>query len=150
MTEIPRTPLILALAGLLPFLWSAATVLFPDLAAWAQATLGGRFVGPYVGLFYGAVILSFMSGVLWGFATRMTGPSASTGYVLSVIPALWVFFTQGGGAYRAGIMLMLGFAGILVLDWLFWRDGAAPHWWMRLRLAITAVVLTCLLIGITQ
>lgn len=150
MTDIPRIPLCLALAGLLPFVWSAATVLSPDLAGWTQTTLGARFIGPYVGLFYGAVILSFMSGVLWGFATKMTGPSATTGYVLSVLPALWVFFTHGGGAYSAGITLMIGFAGILALDWLFWRDGAAPHWWMRLRLMITAIVLLCLLVGLTQ
>ena len=36
-------------------------------------TLGGRFVGPYVQLFYGAIILSFMSGVLWGFAHKVEG-----------------------------------------------------------------------------
>lgn len=150
MTAIPRTPLFLALAGVLPFVWSAATVLSPDLSDWTTKNVSPRFVGPYVGLFYGAVILSFMSGVLWGFATQMTGPSATTGYVLSVVPALWVFFTHGGGAYNAGLMLMIGFAGILAIDWLFWRNGAAPHWWMRLRLMITAIVLVCLLIGVTQ
>lgn len=150
MTEIPRTPLVLALAGLLPFLWSAATVLSPGLADWGQGTLGARFIGPYAGLFYGTVILSFMSGVLWGFATKMIGSSASLGYVLSVLPALWVFFTTGGGAYNAGIMLLIGFTGILGLDWFFWRAGAAPGWWMRLRLMITAVVLLCLVIGLTQ
>jgi hypothetical protein len=147
---IPRAPLLLGLAGTLPFVWSALTVLSPQLAEWTARLIGPRFAGPYVGLFYGAVILSFMSGVLWGFATKMTGPSATTGYVLSVVPALWVFFTHGGGAYRAGLMLMIGFAGILVLDWLFWRNGAAPEWWMRLRLMITAIVLVCLLIGVTQ
>lgn len=150
MIDIPRAPLLLGLAGLLPFIWSAATVLSPDLAQWTTRIIGSRFVGPYVGLFYGAVILSFMSGVLWGFATRMTGPSATTGYVLSVLPALWVFFTHGGGAYNAGVMLMIGFTGILALDWVFWRNGAAPHWWMRLRLGITAIVLLCLTIGLTQ
>ncbi|MGK7651558.1 DUF3429 domain-containing protein [Roseovarius sp. B08] len=150
MTEIPRTPLILALAGLLPFVWSAATVLSPGLSDWAQGTLGARFVGPYTGLFYGTVILSFMSGVLWGFATKMTGSSANLGYVLSVLPALWVFFTTGGGAHNAGVMLLIGFTGILGLDWYFWRAGAAPGWWMRLRLTITAMVLLCLVIGLTQ
>ncbi|MBS8271966.1 DUF3429 family protein, partial [Halomonas litopenaei] len=66
MNTIPRSALLLGLAGLLPFLWGAATVLLPDLAMWGQMTLGGRFIGPYVQLFYGAIILSFMSGVLWG------------------------------------------------------------------------------------
>lgn len=142
--SIPRAPLFLGLAGTLPFIWSALTVLFPALATLTVELVGPRFIGPYVGIFYGAVILSFMSGVLWGFATRMTGGNATTGYVLSVIPALWVFFTTGGGSDRAMLFLFLGFVGILALDWLFWRDGAAPGWWMTLRLIITAIVLTCL------
>jgi hypothetical protein len=146
--SIPRAPLLLGLAGLLPFVWSALTILAPGLGDWTARSMGPRFAGPYVGLFYGAVILSFMSGVLWGFATKMSGPSATTGYVLSVVPALWVFFSQGGGAYMAGINLILGFAGILAIDWLFWRDGAAPPWWMRLRLILTAVAITCLTIGL--
>ncbi|WP_135505898.1 DUF3429 domain-containing protein [Roseovarius aestuariivivens] len=142
--NIPRTPLILGLAGTLPFIWSALTVLSPDLAALTTQAIGPRFIGPYVGIFYGAVILSFMSGVLWGFATKMTGGNATTGYVLSVIPALWTFFTVGGGSDRATLFLIVGFAGILALDWMFWRDGAAPGWWMNLRLMITAIVVTCL------
>ncbi len=28
------------------------------------------FIGAYVGLTYGTVILAFMSGVLWGFAAK--------------------------------------------------------------------------------
>ena len=142
----PRAPVILGLAGTLPFVWSVLTVLSPDLASLTTDLVGPRFIGPYVGIFYGAVILSFMSGVLWGFATKMTGSRATTGYVLSVVPALWVFFTHGGGSDRATTFLIIGFAGILALDWLFWRDGAAPDWWMNLRLIITAIVLTCLTI----
>ena len=91
MTRIPTAPLLLGLAGLIPFVWGALTVLAPDLQAWGASHLGPRFVGPYVQLFYGSVILSFMSGVLWGFATKAQGGQAATGYVLSVIPALWAF-----------------------------------------------------------
>ncbi|MEJ2520463.1 MAG: DUF3429 domain-containing protein [Desulfuromonadales bacterium] len=142
--SIPRVPLILGLAGTLPFIWSPLTVLFPDLARLTSQVIGPRFIGPYVGIFYGTVILSFMSGVLWGFATKMTGSNATTGYIVSVIPALWVFFTVGGGSERATLFLIVGFAGILALDWMFWRDGVAPGWWMNLRLMITAIVLICL------
>ena len=70
MMQIPRAPLLLGLAGLIPFIWGAMTILFPDLAIWGQMTLGGRFIGPYIQLFYGAIILAFMSGVLWGFAAK--------------------------------------------------------------------------------
>ena len=145
MTGIPRAALGLGLAGLIPFLWGALTLLRPDLAAWGTGALGPRFVGPYVQLFYGAVILSFMSGVLWGFATRATGRVAAAGYALSVIPALWAFFMTGGGPVAAAMNLMAGFAGLLLLDWFFWRAGLAPAWWMRLRVLLTSIVLISLL-----
>lgn len=141
MNMIPRSALILGLAGLLPFLWGAATVILPDLGQWGQMTFGGRFIGPYVQLFYGAIILSFMSGVLWGFATKATGQIATASYILSVIPALWVFFMTGGGPTTAAMNLIAGFLGLLLLDWHFWRLGLAPAWWMHLRGLLTAIVI---------
>ena len=145
MTRIPRAALILGLAGTLPFLWGAVTVLVPSLGLWTAQTLGGRFAGPYVGLFYGAVILSFMSGVLWGFATKADGAQAATGYALSVIPALWAFFMTGGGPVTAAANLIAGFLGLLLLDWQFQRWGLAPGWWLKLRLLLTAIVVASLL-----
>jgi len=140
MNAIPRTALLLGPAGLLPFLWGALTVLIPTLAQWGQVTFGGRFIGPYVQLFYGSVILSFMSGVLWGFAAQARGRAASAGYVLSVIPALWAFFMTGGGPTTAAMNLIVGFLALLLLDWHFWRLELAPAWWMRLRILLTAIV----------
>lgn len=140
MKNIPRAALFLGLAGLAPFFWGALTLLRPELGQWGQMTLGGRFVGPYVQLFYGAVILSFMSGVLWGFATKATGQTATASYILSVIPALWAFFMTGGGPTTAGVNLIVGFLGLLMLDWHFWRLGLTPPWWMHLRGLLTTIV----------
>ena len=145
MTTIPRTALLLGLAGLFPFLWGAITVLIPTLGQWGLVTLGGRFVGPYIGLFYGTIILSFMSGVLWGFATKGTGRTANAGYILSVIPALWAFFMVGDGPTTAAVNLIAGFLALLLLDWHFWRLGLAPPWWMHLRGLLTALVVLSLL-----
>ncbi|WP_108813497.1 DUF3429 domain-containing protein [Loktanella sp. Alg231-35] len=145
MHTIPRSALILGLAGLIPFLWGTATVLSVDLSSWGQTNLGARFIGPYVQLFYGAVILSFMSGVLWGFATKATGQMATAGYALSVIPALWAFFMTGRGPTTAAMNLIVGFLGLLLLDWHFWRLGLAPPWWMHLRGLLTAIVIVSLL-----
>ncbi|CUH39224.1 hypothetical protein JSE7799_01947 [Jannaschia seosinensis] len=142
--RIPRSALLLGLAGLLPFFWGVVTMYSDAAAQLTLATIGPRFIGPYVGLFYGAVILSFMSGVLWGFATRTEGQVAATGYALSVLPALWAFFVTGGGPVSAAIGLMAGFAGVLLLDFMFWRQELAPRWWMKLRLILTAGVLVCL------
>lgn len=144
MTKIPLAPLLLGLAGLIPFIWGAFTVLSPALQSWGAASLGPRFVGPYVQLFYGSVILSFMSGVLWGFATKAEGGQAATGYVLSVIPALWAFFMTGGGPVSAGSNLIIGFAALLLLDYAFFTWGLTPKWWMSLRVLLTSIVVCCL------
>ena len=143
--RIPPSALLLGLAGLLPFFWGVVTIWSPEAARLTVAWVGPRFAGPYVGLFYGSVILSFMSGVLWGFATRAEGAVAATGYGLSVLPALWAFFMTGGGPVAAAIALIAGFVGLLGLDWLFWKQGLAPAWWMKLRLILTTGVVLCLL-----
>ena len=145
MTDIPRSALILGLAGTIPFLWGAATLFSEPLARMGMGWLGPRFVGPYVGLSYGTIILSFMSGVLWGFATRATGTAAAIGYALSVIPALWAFFVVGGGPTSAAIYLIAGFVGLLALDATFAGQGLAPPWWMRLRILLTGIVVAALL-----
>ena len=148
MKSIPRAPLLLGLAGLIPFVWGALTYLIDPLAAWGADAFGPRFVGPYVQLFYGSVILSFMSGVLWGFATKTTGARAATGYLLSVIPALWAFFMTGGGPTTAGMNLIFGFLGLLTLDFALSLWGLTPSWWMSLRLLLTAIVVASLAVGV--
>ncbi len=141
---IPRAPFLLGLAGLIPFLWGALTLVSDDLAQWGVQSIGSRFIGPFVMLQYGTIILGFMSGVLWGFATRAPKDQAAVGYALSVLPALWVFFTVGAGAATSAIYLIAGFIGLLALDWHFWRQNLAPPWWMRLRILLSVIVIACL------
>ena len=148
MTAIPRSALILGLAGLIPFLWGAANVLFPATVGWGGRWLSPMFMGTYVSLTYGTVILSFMSGVLWGFATRAKGAKAAVGYALSVVPALWGFIMVNGDPANAAVNLWAGFAGLLMLDYFFSLQGLAPAWWMRLRVLLTVVVLACLAVPI--
>ncbi|MEL7176378.1 MAG: DUF3429 domain-containing protein [Pseudomonadota bacterium] len=141
---VPRSALILGLAGLIPFFWGALTLVSTDLAQWSIRALGPRFVGPYVQLSYGTIILAFMSGVLWGFATKTKGAQAAACYTLSVIPALWAFFMVGSGPVSSAINLMTGFAGLLALDYMFWQWKLAPAWWMQLRVLLTALVIASL------
>ena len=148
MSDIPRAALLLGLAGLIPFLWGAATVLWPEVALRGIDWVGPRFVGPFVQLQYGTIILAFMSGVIWGFATRAEGAVAATGYAMSVVPALWAFFMVGGGPTSAAINLIIGFLGLLAIDWMFWQQGLAPRWWMNLRIGLTVVVVACLSVGV--
>lgn len=148
MYGIPRSALVLGLSGLLPFLWGVLTLFSEAAQSLTLSLVGPRFVGPFVILQYGTVILAFMSGVLWGFATKATGAVAASGYALSVLPALWAFFFVGGGPISAATYLVAGYVGLLGLDFLFWRQGLAPEWWMHLRVLLTAVVVLCLLVVI--
>ncbi len=153
MRDIPRPALWLGLAGLLPFVFGAAM----DLLVTSGRSGGGfPWVGPADGheiaVSYGIVILAFMSGVLWGFATHAPAHRAGLFYTLSVLPALWVFFTVSTHVFRTGglgtspVNLMAGYLGLLALDWYFSRAGLTPGWWMRLRILLTAVVVLCLIV----
>ena len=138
---IPRTALYLALGGLVPFLVCAGVALSGN-----QVVLRGA--EDEIMLRYGIIILAFMSGVLWGFATNASGKMATVAYGLSVLPALWAFFTAVGPTPQALGALIPGFYGLLALDYYFWRAGLAPPWWLRLRLPLTAVVMVTLGISI--
>ena len=147
MKAIPSGALILGLAGLIPFFWGALLILGLDAGRLPlPAALQGD--GRLVLLRYGGIILPFMSGVLWGFATKTTRARAAMGYALSVLPALWWFFAPGTGPVSALTSLLSGFVALLLLDYAFWRWGLAPRWWMSLRLLLTAGVVLSLGIGI--
>ena len=147
MSTIPRPALALGLAGVLPFVWGVATLLSPALAEAGLRVLGPRFVGPFVLIAYGRVILCFMAGVLWGFAAQ-GAPGQWRGYALSVMPALWAFFFVGGGPVQALWALLTGFVLLLAMDAQFGQWGLTPRWWMTLRLLLTAGVVLCLGAGL--
>ncbi|MBV7408463.1 DUF3429 domain-containing protein [Maritimibacter sp. DP1N21-5] len=139
MIGIPRTPLLLGLAGLIPFVWGLITS-FERIDGLDDYWQGWPLLADYA-----MVILPFMSGVIWGFATNATGKQAATLYILSVIPALWAFFfiLEDTALLSAAV----GFVVLLPIDYACTRAGLAPLWWMRLRLILTAVVVPCLVIG---
>lgn len=152
MIRVPASALLLGLLGLIPFLWGAIVSLGLLDSASADLTLGGVTLisandGQLLMVRYGVIILCFMSGVLWGFATRAAGTQATVCYMLSVIPALWVFLYPGTGAYSAQLNLMIGFTMVLMIDFAFWRWELAPRWWMALRVPLSVIVLGCLGVG---
>ena len=147
--SIPTAPLVLGLAGLAPFFWGALTLANTDLMEWGKIWLGSGFVGAQVQISYGAVIISFMSGVLWGFSTKTTQLKAAICYALSVLPALAVFFLISTNSDNKIEFLMAGFCSLLVLDLIFFKLGLTPTWWLRLRASITCLVLLCLSVQFT-
>ena len=146
--KIPTGALILGLSGVLPFGWGAVTLLSEDAFNYGIENFGARFVGPLIQLSYGVIILCFMSGVLWGFATKMDEKNGSQGYILSVLPALWAFLSMGRGPISDTISLIVGFLAVLLIDRHFYLLKLTPLWWMNLRTPLTFLVISLLGLGI--
>ncbi len=150
MSGIPCSALILGVTGLIPFVWGAAMTLGLVASDMNDLTVESYWQrvfadGPTLLIDYGTIILSFMSGVLWGFATRAKGRMQALGFALSVVPALWAFIAVTGPLPTQAMNLILGFVGLLALDWVFTRARLTPPWWMRLRVLLTAIVVACLI-----
>ena len=146
--KIPTGALILGLSGVLPFAWGAVTLLSEKAFNFGIDNFGARFVGPLIQLSYGVIILCFMSGVLWGFATKMDEKNGSLGYILSVLPALWAFLSMGRGPISDTISLIVGFLAVLLIDRHFYLLKLTPLWWMNLRTPLTFLVISLLGLGI--
>tara|TARA_B100001142_G_scaffold96816_1_gene98705 strand:+ start:1962 stop:2417 length:456 start_codon:yes stop_codon:yes gene_type:complete len=146
--KIPTGALILGLSGVLPFAWGAVTLLSEEAFNFGIENFGARFVGPLIQLSYGVIILCFMSGVLWGFATKMDEKNGSLGYILSVLPALWAFLSMGRGPISDTISLIVGFLAVLLIDRHFYLLKLTPLWWMNLRTPLTFLVISMLGLGI--
>jgi hypothetical protein len=136
---MPRTRPTDALgyAGLIPFAASSGA-----LAAGFHAELAVRSL-----LGYGAVILSFIGAVHWGYALR-DGGGGPGAFVASVLPSLvgWVSLLLAATTTQGALALqMAAFAA-----WLAWehRCGFGPPGYRRLRWRLTIGVVTLLGIGL--
>jgi len=148
VTKIPTSALILGLAGLIPFFWGTATSLGFGLENPKLNWLNEEYKGASINLTYGTVILAFMSGVLWGFATNVSDNRRPIGLILSVLPALWAFFTFNGILSNPFISLIIGFLGVFVIDVRFYYWHMTPEWLLYLRSILTLLVIICLSINL--
>lgn len=133
MLDVPRWPMLLGIAGLLP-----------QLACLAIAFLGPDAAQHYAlaaGAFYAGTIFTFLGGTWWGIAAGAPAAERRGGlawlWIAAVIPALFAFACLGAWAGDIlplePVLVMLG-AAILIALGLDSRIGAlAPRWWMNLR-----------------
>ena len=143
---IPKTALLLGLAGVLPF------VIFGLLAA----TLGGEIVTPKQAdallIGYGAIILSFMAGVRWGLAlTAHNKNDQAVQLAVSVVPPLiaWIAFFS---PFAYGLpLLAFTHAALAVWDIRAMHNGRGPVWYAKLRMILTSLAVGILvLVGLAR
>jgi hypothetical protein len=111
----PRIPFFLALAGALPLVYAALLNMGLPPVAELQPWLPYWDDGAGLMLNYGRIILVFMAGVLWGFATL------STGKMTLRQPFMYFFMCT-----RPRIC----FTGLALFSYLIWFFGGCD--WRRL------------------
>lgn len=133
---VPRPALWLGGLGLLPF--TAATMvaaIAPSLQETAVALLTA----------YGAVILSFLGGVLWGLIiARPASDRVGRLLALSIMPSLIAWLALLLPPLIALVMLAVSFACWLFVDRRMANEKIAPVWYPRLRLPLSVTVVACL------
>lgn len=143
MTAAKAPPLVAALAygGLLPFLGLAAASLLdpPRSGVWQQLSLN-----------YGAVILSFVGALHWGFAMgklTMSERARSISFAWSVVPALLAWLALLLDPIAGSALMAAGFAAHYVQDWRLARQAVLPAWYLPMRLRLSLVAATSLIIS---
>jgi hypothetical protein len=138
---LPRHVALLGYGGLLPFVGLAILVAIDanHAALWYGALIG-----------YGAVILSFVGALHWGFAMTVSNLDAAIrrrAFVWSVIPALLAWPAAVLGNSSAALILGLGFVLHLVQDMKLAGPAGLPAWYLPLRWRLTLVAGICILAG---
>ena len=122
---------LFGLAGLIPF-FALAGLAVAGPAQW-------RIVAQVLLTQYGALIVSFVGALHWGYAVQREakGAEAWARYGFSVIPALWAMLALQFSLPTGMQMLAAALVVCLLADMAFYRWAPLPPWFFRLRLILT-------------
>ncbi|MCA1768336.1 MAG: DUF3429 domain-containing protein [Idiomarina sp.] len=133
----------LGFLGLIPFLAASLTALMHTGTIWGILPLDFLIT-------YGAIILSFLGGVLWGRALHRAESEKTIGLlILSNVFALlaWLTLLLQAPAWSLGLQ-MTGFALVLFFERKLARNSAMTSYmgYYRIRILLTAAVVVCQLL----
>ena len=128
-TAIPPVPLLLGLAGLIPFWALAIGLLLHGVPGTPPAQLDAALAT------YGAIIVSFLGGIRWGLAVPAGDPGPN--YAISIVPSLvaWALLAAPEPWRLAALALVALALGPIDLGLV--RAGLAPAWFGRLRMILS-------------
>ena len=157
---LPEPPFTAPSKMPLPVMLLGAAASFPLTTLAGMIVMGITVPGidnTFALMVYGAIVLTFMSGVLWGLAMIMPGHGAPgrwghssewRRYLVSFAPALcaWVGLLL---PLKAGALVMAGgFIAMLIYDLHCTRVGEAPSWFPALRWPLVIMAVGSLIVGI--
>ena len=133
----------LGVLGVIPFAASSAVAVLASLRYLRTVNLNSSLV-------YGAVILSFLGGILWGrilaFASVQAVSNETRSLIVSIVPPLigWIAVLIGP---RLGLpTLAIAFLLMLATDLIFAKYSLVPAWYPKLRVPLTLTVIPLLLV----
>jgi len=126
---------ILTYSGTLPLVFCAGA-----------AACGIQGINPgWLALTYGAIIISFLSGIHWAvymfFSDRCPCNLLLTSNITALLALLTLLLEKGRIAY---ILQSLCFLYLLTLDLKLYNAAILPHWFYSLRRNATAIVILSL------
>ena len=140
-TSLPKHVSLLGYGGLLPFIFLALLIPF---------SLDYRTLFEIALVNYGAVILSFVGALHWGFAMTVQDISAEQRrdrFIWSVIPALTAWVATLLPMPLGCLLLVIGFVGHFLQDRRLLRVISLPAWYLPMRLRLTLVASVCLMLA---
>jgi hypothetical protein len=148
LSRIPFAAAFLGGAGLIPFVYAAA-MLFADEGV--LPTFGIVPSNPdgamHILSTLGAILLGFMGGCLWGFASAPGGRPTLILLGVAVVPAVLAYLAIRPDPALSCLWLAFGFVSLQAIDVVLRRIQVVPDYWLHLRLPLTAGVVACLLVG---
>ena len=111
---------VLPVAGLLVLAWSSAT--------WQHQAVNSATI-------YAALILSFLGGIHWGFAT--SGFASSKHFLISVVPSLWAWSVFAATDFFTILGIIFGLITFLVYEQRSDLLERYPEWYLPLRKHLT-------------
>ena len=139
--SVRRTANRLGYAGLIPFVVLAPASLLDTHhgITWSDALFA-----------YGAVILSFVCALHWGFAMALPGLDDARRVrtmLWSVVPSLMAWPALLLVPMEAAVLLVTGFVLHYIQDRRLARYAELPDWYLPLRLQLTTVACIALITG---
>ncbi|KZT27332.1 hypothetical protein NEOLEDRAFT_1130863 [Neolentinus lepideus HHB14362 ss-1] len=155
--SVPRPYITVGLLGGVPYIGTAATVVY--LARQAGLAVAGVNVGMDPGVAstildqalniqvtYGAVMLSFLGALHWGM--EFAGYGGSKGYARLALGAAPVLYAWPTLALQPTTALIVQWIGFTVLWWADLKAtgaGWAPQWFSQYRFYLSILVGTCII-----
>lgn len=138
---LPATVAWLGFGGLLPFITLALATVIDDhhTALWCDALIA-----------YGAVILSFVGALHWGFAmtlSELEPERRSACFVWSVVPSMLAWPALLLSPAMASSLLVAGFIASYWQDTRLAGRARLPAWYLPLRFRLSGVACLCLVAG---